>query len=149
MLVPWAAPRTQRQRMQWQLCMNIGSPVASKATAPHRQLPSVIPGRGATFGRGCPFAPYCGGYSSYCGRVSVIVYHGALEPTNMCPWGLMPRSPSSGPAGRTASEWAGMVIGKVEPQVAQLVRDLCCEDLYSSWLSLPAVQRNLSSGADT
>src|SRR6185437_4694547 len=149
MLVPWAAPRTRRQRVQWQCCMNIGSPAASNATAPQRQLPTVLPGCASTLGRSKPATPISGGYSSCCGRVSVMVYQGAFDPTKMCASGLMSRSPTSGPAGKNAIEASGTVIGTVDPQTVQLSRVPCGEDGYLSNLSSPRVHWNRSRGTDT
>src|SRR5271155_4726744 len=106
-------------------------------------------GRGSTLGRGNPGVANSGRYSWCCGTSSVILYQGAFEPTKMCACGLMPRSPSSGPAGSSAKACVSNVIGTVDPQTLQLLRTPCGEDWYLNRASSPRTQRKPSSGADT
>ena len=46
----------------------------------------------------------------------------ALEPTNMCLWGLMPSWPSKPAAGAATMPSSGMVVGPAEPHTLQKVR---------------------------
>ena len=67
-----AAPRSRRRPRRTGSC-----PASCRASV-------------ATGSRGVAGMPNSGGYSSYCGRSSVIAYQAAFEPTNMCLVGRMP-----------------------------------------------------------
>src|SRR5947209_4608688 len=97
--VACGAPRALRQRLQWQWWQRSGVPSTRKATPPHRQLPRGVPvpgSGGGTSGRTVVSTP--GGKASKRGRSSGMSYHGALEPTKMCPTGRTPGSSSSAAA---------------------------------------------------
>jgi len=109
--------------------MRSGGVVTSYATSPQRQLPCVTPAATATGGRGVEGMPNSGGYSSCCGRSSVMGYQPAFEPTNMCLVGRMPGSPSRLPAGAITMPMPGSSMGATEPQMRQNSRWPRSDDL--------------------
>src|SRR5436190_1604947 len=110
--VACGAPRALRQRLQWQWWQRSGVPSTRKATPPHRQLPRGVPvpgSGGGTSGRTVVSTP--GGKASKRGRSSGMSYHGALEPTKMCPTGRTPGSSSKrtgGHEGEVLPGWRGV-----------------------------------------
>src|SRR5262249_34543049 len=142
-----AAPRAFRQRAQWQLRAMMGLPSTTKATPPQRQLPRGAPVSGSDGARsGSVSASTPGGYPSQVGSPSRISYHGAFEPTKMCPIGRAPGSPSNAPDGRNSLPCHGVVSsGTGEPQRSQNTRNSVGEDWKRAIRSRPRVNRKSSA----
>ena len=87
------------------------------------------PGFTAAGSRGVDAMPNSGGYSSNCGRSSVMAYQCAFDATNMCLVGRIPSSPSRLPAGAITRPDASSSIGATEPQTRQKSRCPFSDDL--------------------